>query len=339
MSVTPPEPHRTNPTRIVFFGSPDYAVPSLRACLALPDAEVVAVVTQPDRPRGRSGTPQVTAVKQAALEAGVPVILQPERVRRDTTEALRALAPDIGVVAASGHILPNHLLDLFPHRVINVHASLLPRHRGASPVASAILAGDEQAGASIMLVVRAVDAGPVIARVATPIGPLDTAGTLTDRIAILGADLLAETLPRWIAGDLTAEPQDESLVTTAPKLAREDGAIDWRESAEAIGRRVRAFHPWPLATTTYRGEPFLVHAAWPLDAALGGPPGTVVEGDRLELTPLLPGRVARAVVACGSGALALLEVQRPGKRPTPIEDYLNGDRTLIGSELGAADVT
>jgi methionyl-tRNA formyltransferase len=315
------------PTRLVFFGSPDYAVPSLRACLALPGFEVVAVVTQPDRPRGRSGAPAFTPVKAAALEAGVQVILQPERVRRDTTEALTALRPDVGVVAASGHILPNHLL-------INVHASLLPRHRGASPVASAILAGNPVTGATIMEVVREVDAGPVIAQVETAIGPLDTTGTLTDRIATLGAGLLAEVLPRWVAGALTSTPQDASLATHAPKLARADGVIDWTRPAEEIARRVRAFYPWPLATTTYRGEPFSILAAWPLPETVAAPPGTVVEGARGALTPLLPGRLARAAVACGSGSLALLTVQRPGKRPAEIEDYLNGDRALIGSRLG-----
>ena len=322
-----------SPTRIVFFGSPVYAVPSLHACLAMPEAEVVGVVTQPDRPRGRSGTPQITPVKQAALNAGVTTILQPERVRRDTTDAITALRPDVGVVAASGHILPRHLLEAFPHQVLNVHASLLPRHRGASPVASAILAGDRVAGASIMLVVREVDAGPVLDRIETPIEPLDTTAVLTERIADLGADLLTRTLPRWIAGEIDAQPQDESLVTYAPKLARSDGLIDWQEPAEVIWRRVRAFHPWPVATTTYAGEPLLVHAAWPLDLPAHVEPGTVLEGDRQELSTLLPGRVARAVVACGSGALALLEVQRPGKRPTRIEDYLNGDRALIGSRL------
>ncbi|RLT40410.1 MAG: methionyl-tRNA formyltransferase, partial [Chloroflexi bacterium] len=194
--------------RIVFFGSPEYAVPSLRACLDLPGAEVVAVVTQPDRPRGRSGAALVTPVKALAVEAGVPTILQPERVRRDTTEALSALTPDVGVVAASGHLLPTHLLEAFPHGVVNVHASLLPRHRGASPVSAGLLAGDEETGASIMLVVRELDAGPVIARAATPIGPFDTTDALTERIADLGAHLLAETLPRWVAGQLTPEPQD-----------------------------------------------------------------------------------------------------------------------------------
>ncbi|MGE3960478.1 MAG: methionyl-tRNA formyltransferase [Dehalococcoidia bacterium] len=322
------------PTRIVFFGSPDYAVPSLRACLALPGAEVVAVVTQPDRPRGRSGAPQMTAVKEAAVDAGLTRFVQPEKVRRETTEALRALSPDIGVVAASGHILPNHLLELFPHQVLNVHASLLPRHRGASPVASAILAGDGASGATIMRVVREVDAGPIVAQVETRIDPLDTAGTLTDRIAELGAELLGNVLPRWVAGEIEEHPQDASEATFAPKLSRADGAIDWREPAEAIWRRVRAFHPWPLATTTYRGEPFLLHGAWPLPGVPGAEPGTVLAGDGSALTPALPGRMARAVVACGEGALALLEVQRPGKRPTPIEAYLNGDRDLIGARLG-----
>lgn len=320
--------------RIVFFGSPDYAVPSLRACLALPGAEVVAVVTQPDRPRGRSGQPQMTAVKQAAVEAGLDTFLQPEKIRRDTTQALAALAPDVGVVAASGHILPNHLLDAFPHRVLNVHASLLPRHRGASPVASAILAGDAASGATIMRVVREVDAGPIVAQVETPISPLDTAGTLTDRVAALGAELLAEVLPRWVTGDLTEVPQDDARVTYAPKLARADGVIDWSQDAESIWRRVRAFHPWPLATTTYRGALFTVHQAWPVALDTDVAPGTVLAGDGEELTPLLPGRRARAVVACGSGALALTEVQRPGKRPTAIEAYLNGDRDLVGSVLG-----
>ena len=320
--------------RIVFFGSPDYAVPSLRACLDLPDAEVVAVVTQPDRARGRSGAALMTPVKQLAVEAGVPVILQPERVRRDTTEALATLHPDVGVVAASGHILPTHLLEAFPHQVVNVHASLVPRHRGASPVSAAILEGDAESGASIMLVVRELDAGPVISRIATPIGPLDTTGALTDRIASLGAALLAETLPRWVAGALTPLPQDEALVTYAPRLTKEDGRIDWTRSAEEIAHAVRAYHPWPLATTERDGEPLAILEAWPLEGDSPAAPGAVEAGDGMPLTPLLPGRRARAVVACGSGRLALLMLQRSGRKALPIEDYLNGDRALLGSVLG-----
>ena len=170
--------------RVVFFGSPNYAVHTLRALLDAPDIEVVAAVTQPDRPRGRRGAPEATAAKALAVEAGIEAILQPERVRRDTTERLLALRPDVGVVAAPGHILPNHLLEAFPHDVLNVHAALLPRHRGASPVAAAILAGDAESGATIMRVVREIDAGPVAGVVRTAIEPLDSAGTLMERIGL-----------------------------------------------------------------------------------------------------------------------------------------------------------
>lgn len=321
--------------RIVFFGSPDYAVPSLRACLALSDADVVAVVTQPDRPRGRSGVPLPTPVKALALDTGVGAIFQPERIRRETAETIAALHPDVGVVAASGHILPSYLLALFPRRVLNVHASLLPRHRGASAVASAILAGDAETGASIMEVVREVDAGPIVAQTRLAIGPLDTTGTLTGRIAETGATLLAEVLPHWVAGEVTSIPQDASLATFAPKLSKEDGRIDWSRPAAEVARAIRAFQPWPTAFTTYEDAPFTVHAGWPLASTLDVAPGTVIAGDGQPLTPLLPGRVARALVVCGEGALALLEIQRPGRRATPIEAYLNGDRALIGSRLGA----
>ena len=322
--------------RVVFFGSPDYALPTFRLLLASPEVEVVAVVTQPARPRGRSGTPAPTPVGALAAEAGVPT-LTPERIRRDTTEALAAFRPDVGVLAASGHILPQHLLDSFPHGVLNVHASLLPRHRGASPVAAAILAGDAEAGASIMLVVRELDGGPVVARAVTAVGPLDTAGTLTDRTAEIGAEAMLDALPRWVRGEIEAVPQDESLATYAPRLAKEDGILDWSQSADAVWRRVRAFHPWPLATTTYEGQQFTVHEVWPLHLEASAEPGTVLTGDRSDLTPLLPGRRVEAIVACGTGAVALLQVQRAGKRALPIEDFLRGDQKLIGARLGAQD--
>ncbi len=333
------------PVRVVFFGSPAFALPTLRALIEAPWAKVVCVVTQPPRPRGRSGRPQPTAVAAAAEETGVPV-LAPERLRRDATKKITALRPDVGVLAASGHLLPTHLLEAFPHGVVNVHASLLPRHRGASPVAAAILEGDAEAGASLMLVVRELDAGPVIAAARTPIEPLDTTGTLTARIAELGAALLLELLPAWVAGELTAAPQDEAAASYAPWLTRADGAIDWSLPAIELGRRVRAYHPWPLATTSYpssdpaaedRREPFLVHEAWPAplpEQARSAPPGTVCAGGGEPLTPLLPGRVARAVVATGEGGLALLRVQRAGRRAAAIEDYLHGDRELIGARLG-----
>jgi methionyl-tRNA formyltransferase len=321
--------------RIVFFGSPDYAVPSLRACLELPNAEVIAVITQPDRPRGRSGRALATPVKQIAEEAGIEAILQPEKTRRDTTEALTALDPDVGVVAAYGNILPTHLLEAFPHDLLNVHASLLPRHRGAAPVAAAILAGDAETGATIMKVVRELDAGPALGEIRTPIGPLDTAGELTDRIAQLGANRLAELLPPWVAGDIEAVAQDESLMTYGPRLTKADGYVDWNQSAEAVSRLVRAFHPWPSATTTYDDQPITIHEAWPLpDLKSDAAPGTVLAGDERELTPHLAGRTARAVVICGRGALALLRIQRPGRQAQDIEVYLNGDQSFVGSRLG-----
>ena len=318
--------------RVVFFGSPAYAIPTLQGLIESPEYEVVAVVTQPDRPRGRSGRPEPTAVKELALEAGIEV-LQPQRVRRDSTRRLAALRPDVGVVAAAGHILPTHLIELFPHHVLNVHASLLPRHRGASPVAAAIRAGDEESGASIMRIVREVDAGPVLGQVRTPIEPLDTAATLTARVARLGAERLLDLLPRWVAGEVEAVPQDESIATDAPRLSKPDGVLDWSLPAVELWRLVRAFQPWPLATTRYGGQPFTVHEAWPLNVAFDVEPGTVCAGDGEPLTPLLPGRGARAVVACGEGGLALLRVQRAGRRAVEIEQYLNGDRELVGARL------
>jgi methionyl-tRNA formyltransferase len=274
-------------------------------------------------------------VKELAVKAGVPVILQPEKVRLETTDTLRALSPDVGVVAASGHILPNHLLEMFPHGVVNVHASLLPRHRGASAVAASILDGDRENGATIMRVVREVDAGPLLGQVQTAIGALDTTETLTERISVLGAELLGEVLPGWVAGEIKAAEQDEWAVTHAPRLTKGDGMIDWSQSSETIGRRVRAFQPWPLATTLYGGKRFTVYEAWPLTAFISdAPPGSVVAGDGVELSSLLGDRVARAVVVCGDGGLTLLRVQRAGRQAQEIEVYLNGDRKLIGSMLG-----
>ncbi len=319
--------------RVVFFGSPDYALPTLRGLLDAPEVEVVAAVTQPDRPRGRSGTAVATPVKRLAADAGVPV-LTPQRIRREQTAEIAAFGADVGVLAASAHILPTHLLEAFPHGVLNVHASLLPRHRGASPGAAAILAGDAEAGATIMRIVRELDAGPVLGTIATLIEPLDDTATLTDRIAELGARRMLELLGPWVEGEFEATPQDETLVTYAPTLAKADGALDWSRPAEELWRRVRAMQPWPQATTTYRGAPFTIHAAWPVAAPESAAPGEVCAGNAAPLSDLLPGRVARAVVACGEGGLALLRVQRAGRRALEIEDYLNGDRALIGARLG-----
>ncbi|RLT26886.1 MAG: methionyl-tRNA formyltransferase [Chloroflexi bacterium] len=320
--------------RIVFFGSPDYALPTLRSLLAHADIEVVAVVTQPARPRGRNGTPEPTPIGALAAEVGITTFT-PERIRRDTTAMIAALRPDVGVLAASGHLLPTHMLEAFPHGVLNVHASLLPRHRGASPVAAAILDGDAEAGASIMVVVRELDAGPVVSRITTAIDPLDTAGTLTDRIAVLGAREMLEVLPGWVAGTRSAEPQDETQTSYAPKLAKPAGVIDWSRDATSIWRQVRAFEPWPLATTSYAGSTLTIHEAWPLDLTSSEPPGTVIASDQLLDATIHGDRRAVAAVVCGSGALALLNVQRAGKRALDIEEYARGDRGFVGARLGA----
>lgn len=320
--------------RVVFFGSPDYALPTLRGLLDAPAVDVVAAVTQPDRPRGRSGRAVPTPVKQLAREHGVPV-LTPQRIRREQTAAIASFEADVGVLAASAHILPTHLLEAFPRGVLNVHASLLPRHRGASPVAAAILAGDAESGATIMQIVRELDAGPVLGAAVTPIEPLDTTATLTARIAGLGARRLLELLAPWVTREVEARPQDAAPATYAPTLAKADGALDWSRPAAELWRRVRAMQPWPQATTTYGGAPFTVHAAWPVGAPADAMPGEVYAGDGAPLdSALLPGRVARAVVACGADGLALLRVQRAGRRAVDIEDYLNGDRDLIGARLG-----
>ena len=319
--------------RVVFFGSPDYALPTLRRLVEAPGVELAAAVTQPDRPRGRSGRPVPTPVAGLAREAGVPVIA-PERIRRGVTAEIAALAPDAGVLAASAHILPSHLIEAIPHGILNVHASLLPRHRGASPVAAAVRAGDARTGATVMRIVRELDAGPVLGSASTPIGPLDTTATLTPRIAELGAALLMELLPGWVAGRVRAEPQDEAIATWAPALGKDDGAIDWTRPAREIWRQVRACDPWPLAATSHRGERLIVRAAWPAAAPADPTPGLVSAGDGEPLGEALPGRRALAVAACGEGGLALLRLQRAGRRPLDVEDYLRGDRGLIGARLG-----
>jgi methionyl-tRNA formyltransferase len=288
--------------------------------IALPGAEVVAVLTQPDRPAGRGHGTTTPPVKVAALERGLTV-LQPENVSApDSLEALRALAPDVAVVAAYGQILRQRFLDLPARGCVNVHASLLPRHRGASPIAAAILAGDEVSGVTLMEVVRALDAGPAIARVEEPILDTDTTGTLEQRISLAGGRLIRESLLPWYQGALPAVPQDESLVTYAPQLRREDARLDWSMPSIELWRRVRAFNPWPVAFTTWRGEELRVLQASPLPGE--GTSGTVVSVG--EDGP---------VVQCGEGRLALRWVQRAGKKAQSGIEFARGARELMGSTL------
>jgi methionyl-tRNA formyltransferase len=332
--------------RTVFMGTPDFAVPSLEALFEGPD-EVVAVVTQPDRPSGRGQKMQPPPVKAAAETRGVPV-LQPERIRGEKGAAFRerlaALAPDLVVVAAFGQILPQEVLDLPPAGCINVHASLLPRWRGASPIQWAIAEGDAETGICIMEMEAGLDTGPVIHRRVEAIGPDDTGGTLHDRLARLGATALREALDLIRRGEARPEPQDDAASTYAPMLKREDGRLDFDAPAEVLDRRIRAFQPWPGAFTTLEGKLLKVQRA----EARPGPgagtgaapgPGAAPGSDGARGTAAAPGTVIAAGkagvdVACGAGILRLLEVQPEGRRRMDAAAFAAGQKALVGARLG-----
>jgi methionyl-tRNA formyltransferase len=312
---------QATPWRVVFMGTPPFARTILDALLARSDP-VVAVVCQPDRPRGRGLAIEPPAVKELAVRRGLPV-LQPERIRDPGfLAALRDLQPDLIVVAAYGRILPRSVLDLPPRGCINVHASVLPRHRGAAPIAHAILAGDATTGVSIMAMSEEMDAGDVLLVRETPILPTDTTGTLTDRLAVLGAAALGDAIDALHAGTLRPTPQSAEGVTFAPRIERADARLDWSRPAVELERVVRAVHPAPVAWTTLGGKVLRVHRA-----ALGGDtvarPGTVVRSDRTGLE-----------VATGARVLRLLEVQLEGKRRMDVGAFLAGQRVEIGTHLG-----
>lgn len=326
------------PVRVVFMGTPDFAVPSLRALVqnAAPGRawhaglDVVGVVTRPDKPAGRGRQVVPSPVKRFAEEHGIPVA-QPRSLRQpEAQEQLAALAPDVIVVAAYGQILPPAVLSLPRFGNLNVHASLLPRHRGAAPIAGALLAGDEQTGVSIMLMDEGLDTGPVLAQAAAVIAPDENAGQLFERLAELGAQTLVNTLPLWLAGGLTPQPQDERAATLTRPLTKEQGRLDWTQPAEQLARQVRALTPWPGAYTTWEGKQLKVLAAHPVPLAKEGatPPGrTFVSSDE--------NGAERLCVATGQGALALDVIQLEGRRALPAADVLRGHPALAGVLLGS----
>ncbi len=319
--------------RIAFFGSPDFALPSLEALIAS-DHQIVVVVTQPDRPAGRGHVATPPPVKRFALQHNLAV-LQPEKASdAESVDALSALEPDAFVVAAYGQILRQRLLDVPRHGTLNVHASLLPRWRGASPIAAAIVAGDDLIGVTLMEMERALDAGPMVARAESPISPHDTTGTLEPRLAEAGAALLSQWLDAWASGQLETERQDESLVTYAPQLTRADALLDWSLPAVELWRRVRGFNPWPVAHTRWHDEELRIHAAWPLPHDGGEPPGTVLPPT--SLPPEADDPQLTFAVATGAGALAVRNLQRPGKRALSGAEFLRGQRDFVGERLGDA---
>jgi methionyl-tRNA formyltransferase len=301
------------------MGTPEFAVPTLQALIAT--QEVVGVVTQPDKPAGRGNRLQASPVKQAAEAAGIPVY-QPKSLRREeAADPLRDWSPDAIVVAAFGQILRPHVLYLPPHGSINVHASLLPRWRGASPIHHAILAGDAETGITLMQMDEGLDTGPMYVQERLTIAPRETAATLHDRLAQLGAAMVARYLPDILSGALTPVAQGDAGMTYAPMIKKEAGQIDWAEDAPAIDRRVRAMTPWPGATTTWADQPLRILAAAPAVGPVAGSPGLVSE---------MPEGV---VVTCGVGGLRLLRLQLPGKRPLEAADFVRGRPDFIGSTL------
>ena len=332
--------------RVVFMGSPAFAVPSLEGLL---DAgyEVALVLAQPDRPAGRGRQPTPPPVAAFARERGLP-LFQPSSLKpTEAFQHVREAAPDVIVVAAYGLILRREVLDLPRLGCLNVHASLLPRHRGASPISAAILAGDPETGICLMRMEVGLDTGPVLASSRTPIGPTDDTPTLTDRLALLGRDLLVETLPRWAGGEITPEPQDDSLATYAPKIVREDARLDWSLPAAALDRRVRAYRGWPDAFTTWQGKQVKVLAAradptpQPPDSgeALTPRPPLPREGEGEKNQPgrvvlVSDGGAQRPAVVTGDGLLILDTVALEGKRPADGADFVRGYRAFVGAELG-----
>jgi methionyl-tRNA formyltransferase len=300
------------PLRIVFFGTPGFAVPTLERLLQSHHS-VAGVVTQPDRPRGRGQQVTEGPVKTVATGANLP-IFQPEKLSRELFEAqLLSLDADIGVVAAYGKILPDWLLAAVPRGLINVHASLLPRYRGASPVHRAVLNGDHETGVTIMRVVKALDAGPTFATVTVPIGADDTTTTVESRLAIEGADLLVETLDAIDAGTANETPQDESQVTYAPKLSKAEAAVDWTRAAQRIHNQIRGLWPWPHASTHLGSTRVILHRSRLSSLDHEEEPGTIIRASAID----------GVHVACGtSTALELLDVQLEGKRVVSARDLL-----------------
>ncbi|MEX2246495.1 MAG: methionyl-tRNA formyltransferase [Dehalococcoidia bacterium] len=314
--------------RIVFLGSPEFALPALRR-LIMSEHEVVAVYTQPDRPVGRGRRLTPPPVKALAIERGLEVRQPASISAADSVEALRRFTPDIGVIAAYGQILRPPVLDVPPLGILNVHASLLPRWRGAAPIPAAILAGDAETGATIMKVVRELDAGPVLASVVIPIGANDTTASLTPHIAEAGAELLLDVLPKWERGEIDAVEQDATLATYAPQIRKEHAHIDWDRDATTIWRQVRAYNPWPVAYSYLDGAPLRILGAVPLEQPGPADPGTVLAPPE--------GSPAGFAVATAKGLLGVTTVQAAGGRPLPAADFVRGHHAIIGKRLGSGN--
>ncbi len=301
------------PLNIVYAGTPEFAAVALAALLKTPH-HISAVYTQPDRPAGRGRKLKASPVKELALEHSIEV-RQPESLKNPDEQArLAALEPDVMIVAAYGLLLPAEVLSIPRLGCLNIHASLLPRWRGAAPIQRAILAGDEETGITIMQMDVGLDTGDMLYKLSTPIHESDNAQTLHDRLAALGARAISEALEGLQHGQLTAQQQNESLACYAKKLHKAEAEINWQEAAVQIARQVAAFNPWPVAQTHYKGEVLRVWDARALDESTNQPAGSVIRADREGID-----------IACGEGVLRLLRLQRPGGKPQEVADFLNAN--------------
>jgi methionyl-tRNA formyltransferase len=306
------------------MGTPDFAVPSLRVLLEEKEqVEVIGVVTQPDRPKGRKKVLTPPPVKVEALNHDLPVF-QPQKLR--SGEGIRQvleLQPDLIVTAAYGQILPEPVLEAPKYGCINVHASLLPKYRGGAPIHHAIINGEKETGVTIMYMVKALDAGDMLLQRAIPITSEDNVGTMHDKLANLGAELLKEVLPSILDGTVQAVPQDDEQATFAPNITREDEKIDWKRSARELDCQIRGLCPWPVAYTMWKGKPFKIWKASVVNEETQDEPGTVI---RLDADGI--------VVATGNGMLRLTEVQPSGKKPMSAKQFINGRQMKAGDRFG-----
>jgi len=308
--------------RTVFMGTPQFAVVILDSLLSSP-YPVVAVYTQPDKPVGRGRELAWSPVKRLATEHNIPII-QPKTLKsEEAVEELASFKPGLIIVAAFGHILPQGVLSLSKFGCINVHPSLLPQHRGPSPVAASLLHGEQVTGVTLMLMDEGMDSGPILAQREVGIPPEDTTGSLTQKLAELGAELLLETLPLWLDGELKPQAQDGSQATYSKVITSEDGKVDWHLPAVELWRRIRAYNPWPGCYTWWQGKRLKIHEAAPLSEAGNAEIGKVIA------LPQLGG----VGVVTGRGILELRQVQLEGKRPMKVGEFVRGQRNFVGSIL------
>lgn len=312
--------------RLVFMGTPAAVIPTLAALHAAPGLDLVGAYTAPDQPRGRGRAMEPTPAKAAALVLGLPVF-QPHSLRPAAArQELAALQPEVIVVAAYGRLLPPEVLAIPPHGCLNLHPSLLPKYRGPSPVATAILDGAPSTGVTLMLLDAGMDTGPILAQREYPLTGRETAADLTDTLFGLGTQLLLDNLEPWVSGQLPARPQDDAQATLTRKLERADGIADWRQPAAVLERMIRAFTPWPGLTAAWQGQSLRLLAATAIDNPEypAAAPGRVIA---------LPWPETPAAIGAGQGLLALKEAQLAGRRPARIADFLRGYPNFIGSQL------